>query len=327
MRTLLELAQFYDEKLFPGILVLEEKRKEVATLVYAYSFIIFLIGALVFFFSLKIPGSDSGIHGHYVDFRIPGTIIAATFSGMYFVYRLLTRSYVSDFKDVVIKQIVNFMDDSLVYQKDGFIRESEFKSSEIFNHSINEYKGDDLIQGTIGKTKIKFSELCAKYVTQGKNRSERIIFKGLFFIADFNKDFCKKTFVLPDRVESMLGGLGTIFQKMNISRPPLVKLEDPEFEKLFSVYSDDPIESRYILSTSLMQRIVSFKKKSKREIYLSFIRSNVYIAIWYKRNLFEPKVFTTMLDFAPIQEYFEDLELAIKIVDDLNLNTRIWSKQ
>jgi hypothetical protein len=34
-----------------------------------------------------------------------------------------------------------------------------------------------------------------------------------------------------------------------------------------------------------------------------------------------------LIDFAPIQEYFEDLQLAIGIADDLNLNTRIWSKQ
>jgi hypothetical protein len=34
-----------------------------------------------------------------------------------------------------------------------------------------------------------------------------------------------------------------------------------------------------------------------------------------------------MAKFAPIQEYFEDLQLALSIVHDLNLNTRIWNKQ
>ena len=159
------------------------------------------------------------------------------------------------------------------------------------------------------------------------NRHYHTFFKGLFFIADFNKDFRSKTFVLPDTAERMLGGLGAMFQKMNASRPPLVKLEDPEFEKLFVVYGDDQVESRYILSTSLMRRIVDFKRKTKRQVYLSFIKSKVYVAVWYKRDLFEPRVFQTMLDFSPIQQYFEDLLLATSIVDDLNLNTRIWSKQ
>ncbi|MDP8263973.1 MAG: DUF3137 domain-containing protein [Candidatus Aceula lacicola] len=318
MRTLSELRSFYDKKLHPEIFVLEEKRKEVVVLVSAYSFVILLIGVIAFFFTLKIQN---------VHPKVPGYVAILTFVAISGAYYFLTRGYVSNFKDVVINPLVGFMDDSLIYQKSGFISESEFKSSQIFTHAINEYRGDDLIQGTIGKTKIKFSELCAKYVTHGKNRHEHTVFKGLFFIADFNKDFCKKTFVLPDRAEKMFGGFGTMLQKMNVSRPALVKLEDPEFEKLFAVYSDDPVESRYILSTSLIQRIVSFKKKSKREVYLSFIKSNVYIAIWYNRNLFEPRVFRTMLDFAPIQEYFEDLQLTIEIVDDLNLNTRIWSKQ
>lgn len=321
MRTVDELSKFYTENLLPDIRILEEKRKEVLTLVLAYCSIIILAGGSLFFYVVKTIGFGG-------DNRGPGYILALTFAAVFGTYYFLTRGYVSDFKDVVIRPLVRFMDPGLIYEKNGFVREGRFNGSQIFTHAINEYGGDDLVSGTIEKTKVQFSEICAKYITRGsRSRSERIIFKGLFFIADFNKNFCKKTFVLPDRAESMLGGLGTMFQKMNAARPPLVKLEDPEFEKLFAVYSDDPVESRYILSTSLMQRIVSFKKKSGRKVYLSFIKSNVYIAIWYRRDLFEPRVFQTMLDFLPIEEYFRDLQLAIGIVDDLNLNTRIWSKQ
>ena len=51
------------------------------------------------------------------------------------------------------------------------------------------------------------------------------------------------------------------------------------------------------------------------------------MAIPYTKNLFEPKVFRTVLDFKLVQGYFEDLQLMIGIIDDLNLNTRIWNKQ
>ena len=60
----------------------------------------------------------------------------------------------------------------------------------------------------------------------------------------------------------MFGFLGTKLQKMNKGRGDLVKLENPEFESEFAVYSGDQIESRYILSSSLMERILSFKKQS-----------------------------------------------------------------
>ncbi len=107
----------------------------------------------------------------------------------------------------------------------------------------------------------------------------------------------------------------------------LIKLEDPEFERLFVVYGDDQIQARYILSTSLMERIMQFKAKSQRPIYLSFVGSKVFVAVSYTKNLFEPKIFSTLLDFGPIRQYYEDLQLAVGIVEDLNLNTRIWSRQ
>ena len=149
----------------------------------------------------------------------------------------------------------------------------------------------------------------------------------IFFIADFHKHFSGKTVVLPDTAEKLFGQIGTMLQSLNKFRGQLVKLEDPEFEKLFAVYGDDQIEARYILSTSLMKRIVDFKRKTRRRIFLSFIGSKVYVAVSYTRNLFEPRIFRTLLDFAPIQQYFEDFQMAVGIVEDLNLNTRIWSKK
>lgn len=46
-----------------------------------------------------------------------------------------------------------------------------------------------------------------------------------------------------------------------------------------------------------------------------------------QRNIFEPNIFSSILNFDLIREYYEDLQLATGIVDDLNLNTRIWSRQ
>ncbi|HOL89867.1 MAG TPA: DUF3137 domain-containing protein, partial [Anaerohalosphaeraceae bacterium] len=84
---------------------------------------------------------------------------------------------------------------------------------------------------------------------------------------------------------------------------------------------------RYILSPSLMERILQFRQKTGRRIFLSFVNSKLYLAVWFDRPLFEPKLFRSLLDFQTIQEYFGDIQLAVGIVEDLNLNTRIWSKE
>ena len=146
-------------------------------------------------------------------------------------------------------------------------------------------------------------------------------------MADFNKHIRGETVVLPDTAERLFGRLGKKLQALNKPRGQLINLEDPEFEKNFAVYGDDQIQARYILSTSLMKRIMEFKEKTKREIYLSFLGMKVHIAIRFRKDLFEPKLFRTLLDFELIREYFEDVMLAYGIVEDLNLNTRIWSKQ
>ena len=71
---------------------------------------------------------------------------------------------------------------------------------------------------------------------------------------------------------------------------------------------------------------VKFRKKAGRKLYVSFIENKIYIAIEYEEDLFEPKLFQSMLNFSPIREYFENLQLMISIVQDLNLNRRIWSR-
>ena len=42
---------------------------------------------------------------------------------------------------------------------------------------------------------------------------------------------------------------------------------------------------------------------------------------------FEPKLLASVIDFAPIKRYYQDLSTLIGIVEELNLNRRIWTKQ
>jgi hypothetical protein len=270
-------------------------------------------------------------------FRLPANFLVFCLfvcgAGATFVYRYLIRGYVHDFKLRIIKRIIEFVDPGLVYSPKMHISKVQFNSSRIFQRYPDRMRGDDLVEGTIGKTAVAFSEVHAEYKTHtttrhgGRQKRYHTIFKGLFFKADFNKKFYGKTVVLPDTAEKIFGSLGSFFQKLNWTRGDFVKLDDPEFERYFVVYADDQIESRYVLSTSLMKRIVEFRKKTGKRVFLSFVGSEVFVAVPYKRPLFEPKVFTTITGFKTVREYFEDLQLALGIVEDLDLNTRIWSKK
>jgi hypothetical protein len=247
------------------------------------------------------------------------------------LYRYLISGYVHDFKMSVIRKIIWFIDPSLTYHARGHISPAEFNSSRIFTQYPDRMQGDDLVTGKIGFTGVKFSEVHAEHETrstdrQGQSRKRhRTIFKGLFFIADFNKKFYGKTVVLPDSAERLLGSVGSFLQSVNKGRGEVIRMDNPEFERYFVVYGDDQIESRYVLSTSLMQRILDFKRKTGKRVYIAFVGSQVFVAIPYKRSLFEPSVFSKVTSFRGAHRHFEDLDLALGIVDDLNLNTRIWA--
>jgi len=318
MKTIDDLKQFYNTTLMPDLRVLEQQRRDIArkvTIVTIVTIIVLGLSVLVDFFIGGI--GPAGIIAAALCLMIGGGICA-----------MLKRSYVTDFKSLVIDRIVHFIDENLSYEPKRCIDKSTFILSKIFTTKPNRYKGDDLVSGRIGATRIQFSELNAVYESgSGKNKHQTTVFRGIFFIGDFNKHFIGQTIVLPDTAQKLFGRFGQKLQSLNVFRGKLIKLEDPEFESHFVVYGSDQIEARYILSTSLMARITDFKEKTGKRIYLSFIGSMVFVAVSYTRNLFEPKLFKTLLDFGPIRQYYEDLALVIGIVDDLNLNTRIWSKE
>jgi hypothetical protein len=259
---------------------------------------------------------------------LAGVMLAGVGSG---IYKYIISGYVKEFKAGVIRKIVEFIAPDLTYWPKGYVSRVEFNSSRIFDRSPDRMRGDDLVEGKVGLTSIKFSEVHAERRSQTTDRHGRrrnrysTIFKGLFFMADFNKKFYGKTVVLPDTAERLLGGVGSFLQSVNRSRGEVMRMDNAEFEKHFVVYGDDQIEARYVLSPSLLQRIVGFRKRTGKRIYLSFVGSDVFVAIPYRKPLFEPRVFSKITSFKCVREYFDDLELALGIVDDLNLNTRIWA--
>lgn len=262
---------------------------------------------------------------HPAALVVGGLIAAAFYFGGYYTAE---RKYINEFKDKVFSKIVAAINPGLTYNKSQYISKENFYASKIFTETANRYSGEDHISGMVGKTEIYFSEIEAKERRQGnKGRTYYVtFFKGLFMIADFHKNFNGHTLVLPDTAEKIFGFLGKKLQSWNFSREQVVHMEDAEFEKEFVVYSNDQVEARYILSTSMIQRILEMKKKYNTSVYLSFINSKVFIALKQNQNLFEPDFKEKITNSDYIQKFYNELGACLSIVDDLNLNTRIWSK-
>ncbi len=247
--------------------------------------------------------------------------------------------YRNEFKREVIGRLIQLVDPALRYNPTGGIQRSDFSASGLYRQGIDRYNAEDLFFGRIGATDLRFSEVHAEYrqtTGSGKNRRTRYvtIFRGIFFIADFHKDFNGETYVLPDHTADWGGGIFDLLRDWGhaLSGRPgePVRLEDPTFERYFNVHSTDQVEARYILSLSMLQRMVEFRTKLNTPIAIAFVNSLIYIGIPTRKDHFEPPSMwarSARLNLDEVVAYLEDVRMAAEIVADLNLNTRIWSKQ
>jgi hypothetical protein len=334
--------------MLPVLEGLEAERKKLTKPVYL--FILAVIAILVIRIAIGVTSDEPAVEitpaddhngaigpqestsnssgGGFFDVILLGGGIGAL--GYFFWFVPRRNALKSRYKREAIGSLVKFIGPDLEYQPQQGISRDEYVQSGIFLTGGDVYTCEDLVSGKMGSTAIRFSEVHAqaKQTTQEDGKTQttyETLFRGIFFSADFNKHFNGRTVVLTDQAERFMGGLGTMFQKMNVVRDPLIKMDSVDFEKAFAVYGTDPVEANYILSPSLMERILAFKQRSGN-IQMSFVNSNVYISIPIKENLFEPKILTSMIDAKSSERYFDYLQMVTGIVEELNLNTRIWTK-
>lgn len=134
------------------------------------------------------------------------------------------------------------------------------------------------------------------------------------------------TRVISDDAQRCFGDLGAAWQKAQ-GGDALVKTEDVVFEQYFKVLSTDQVEARYILSLSLMKRLTALREKAGCLVSATFTANRVNILFKTKKDFFEPRLFHTLLDFEPVRAYYAELALAFGIAEELDLNTRIWTKE
>jgi hypothetical protein len=327
-KTLAQFKQYCEDNLLGELKALEDKRQYTLRTIFGSGIVgVIITWCLCKALSLWLNSNISGLFS-FLCFLV-------TLPAWVIFCRGAIHNYKIGFKGKIIEKIVAFLGDgdNLHYAAHLFLENKRqtilaLTRSQILRDELAEpdyLEQEDCVYGTIGNTNIFFAEIRAEKRTGGHldelgketYSSKSILFQGLFFEAKFAKHFVSRTFVMPNDFQGRMAPLHSW-------RGELIKLEDPEFERMFRVYGDSQLESRYILSTNLMSRLGEFNQKAGRKVYLSFVEGFLYIAIPYDRNLFEPRLFNSMMSFTPLKEYFQDLQLMIGIVEDLNLNRRIW---
>lgn len=159
------------------------------------------------------------------------------------------------------------------------------------------------------------------------NQSEKIkeIFNGHAIKMNFNKKFKNITLIKSD-----LGLIKNYLNKPSDSSDNLQKvaLEDPEFEKIFEIYSQDQIEARYLLSPAFMERLKSltefYGKNSK--LQGSFCDNQLLLTFsGFKFDMFEPQSHLKPFDIAKdCKTLLKHINLIFTIIDSLEIDKKIF---
>jgi hypothetical protein len=245
------------------------------------------------------------------------------------------RAFVAGFKTDVVRELIRALSPELDYDPGTGIPREQFVAARLFSTKPDRYQTEDCLTGRIGETQVTMAEVCAEEQrsrTDSEGRTEtyyETIFDGVLLVADFHKHFQGTTVVLPDNESGIFSGIGKALQGwFPFGRNDQVRMEDSEFENHFAVFSSDQVEARYILSTSLMRRILDLRRTwGGVALRLSFLDSKIHVAIPCSRNLFEPRLDQPVNDPELIRRVLDEISSCLALVEQLNLNTRIWTRE
>lgn len=304
-----ELTDFYNESLYPILKRLEDDRQQLKYRIIVLIALFSLVYAVLLYIILSISdlSADAFIGMIIIYFAIIG-----------FLYKYLIKDYTKDFKDTIIRPLIVALGPKLSYSANTHVPLLLFNRSKIFSHP-DKINGNDFVKGNINDIELQFSNLHAQKRVQDAKGVEKwtTLFKGLFIVAQLNKHFTAKTIILPNTAQSTF--VDTIGN--------LVKMDNPEFEKEFVVYSSDQIEARDILSPKLMAKLLELKRLSNCPTYFSFVGDHIHISVYYNKDLFEPTVFNSLLEYKAAIDYVDTMHMTTGIIQELKLNQKLWSKE
>ena len=262
------------------------------------------------------------------------------------------NSYTLDCKKLLFKPIIELFVNNIDYFPQKFFKYEKVIESKLFpdlpidinlrnkknKKSKFDFKGRDAVQGYLGDNYIEFCELDisqsdhSEGIDGGGGETYREIFHGLFLISDY-KNIQFKTILQSES----LGNLISRFDMHSLNfrdeiKLKRIKLQNLKFNKYFSVYSEDDIEARKILSPIILENFGNFAEKNNITIKLSFINNQVFIALGVGQ-IFEPN----LKDVLPLKKInldsiendaeriYEEISLVSSIIKDLRLNSLIQS--
>ena len=261
---------------------------------------------------------NTGSIGGAIPILIFGT--AGSFVAKIQLLTRLNKKFNQRYKTEVIHPSLKMQYPDIEYKPDIGFGQKAIARTKLIDPKANQIASSDYIKYTVGNTIVQFSNVLA---SQTSRNNDTELFRGAIMAIAFNKYF-QGEYLLVDRsyrsiasvLYHALGGAGKA-----------IELESPEFNKVFALYGKSEQQARYILSPALMQKILDLQQHTKAPLSFSFRGQMMYIAIPMKHQLFSMHNSSQYHTQRYIINQLAVFERLLHIVEELDLNTRIWSRE
>ncbi|MBP7901563.1 MAG: DUF3137 domain-containing protein [Spirochaetes bacterium] len=241
----------------------------------------------------------------------------AALPAVYFIYYRIfkQREVITDeFYSAITSKIISSINPKWKHDPSKGIDSSEISNTLLIKQGSC-IISKNRITGKLGKTEFQFSEVKVIKNNYISAKMPSKVFHGYFFIFNFNKSTQSKLFIRPRLFKD--------FGNPDFNEP-LIKSDSKEFDSKFALYSSDELHARCILTPALMSRLLDLSASLNGNTSILIDGSILYLALRAKKNFIEPALFRKMNQESIIENETQVFQLIEKIIENLNMNRRIW---
>ncbi len=303
--TLAEFRKYYNTALYPELVRLDYERKRL--LRYIGLSVVLILLAIVF----------AQVVGEWLVTMLLVVPVGTYFSWLLWQY----QQYRQQFKPYVVGLILDFLDEDpniglLHYDATKYIPKDIFLASKLFENKIDRYVGEDYISGTLGSLEFEMSELGVYRLGRVRNYME-CIFRGVFLYARTSMPIRANLYLIPQhRKQYMSRTLNSLSREglNDVSN----ELSNEAFVETFLIFADRNTLLHKLLLEELQRELLLYIEQTGKKIYFSFHNQKIYIAVSHDKDLLEPPLFSSVVSFELVREFFEDVRLLLRLIEILD---------
>jgi len=212
-------------------------------------------------------------------------------------------SYPKKYKENIVKIALNEYDDKLEYYPTGCIPEELYKQANF--EFYDRYRSEDRINGNI----LGHEFIMADVHLEARRKDSD---GDVYYVSLFNGPVVIVMF--PNFINFDLRITNNSINLFNNNN--LIEIDNPEFEEIYDVYTNDPVKAMVALTPAVTKKIIDLYKKHGYIFEFKFVQNYMFFR-FHSGNLFVPNAKSAMDEAIGVTRYFEIIDGIKEIMEEV----------